>query len=65
MDRVLFHELQVGDNIWFKNPYSSYSHWGTVESINYNFEGKSYVNVKVGVETVLRAYENYTFIKED
>nr|DAI71544.1 MAG TPA: hypothetical protein [Caudoviricetes sp.] len=38
---------------------------GTVESLNYNFEGKSYVNVKVGVETVLRAYENYTFIKED
>lgn len=65
MDRVLFHELQVGDNIWFKSPYTSYSHWGTVENLNFNFEGKSYVNVKVGVETVLRAYENYTFIKED
>jgi len=65
MEGVSFHELQVGDNIWFKSPYVSFSHWGTVKSLNYNFEGKSYVNVKVGVETVLRAYENYTFIKED
>ena len=65
MDRILFHELQVGDNIGFKNPYASFSHWGTVESLNYNFEGESYVNVKVGIEAVLRAYENYTFIKED
>ncbi|BAW91117.1 hypothetical protein HMPREF0793_1854 [Staphylococcus caprae M23864:W1] len=65
MENTLFQDLKVGDSIWFKSPYTSYSHWGTVESLNFNFEGKSYVNVKVGVETVLRAYENYTFIRED
>ncbi|PNM98178.1 hypothetical protein AL529_004025 [Staphylococcus capitis] len=65
MQKILFNDLSVGDNIWFKSPYTSYSHWGTVESLNFNFEGKSYVNVKVGVETVLRAYEDYTFILED
>lgn len=65
MEEVAFNDLKKGDNVWFKNPYASFSHWGTVESLNYNFEGESYVNVKVGIETVLRAYENYTFIKED
>lgn len=65
MKEVAFNELKKDDNVWFKSPYTSYSHWGTVESLNFNFEGKSYVNVKVGVETVMRAYENYTFIKED
>lgn len=65
MENILFQDLKVGDSIWFKKPYTSYSHWGTVESLNFNFEGKSYVNVKVGVETVLRAYEDYEFVKED
>ena len=65
MENTLFQDLKVGDSIWFKSTYTSYSHWGTVESLNFNFEGKSYVNVKVGVETVLRAYEDYEFVKED
>ena len=30
-----------------------------------NYKVKSYVNVKVSVETALRAYENYEFVKED
>ncbi|MFW3611340.1 hypothetical protein ACN9U3_03065 [Staphylococcus caprae] len=65
MEKVSFHELKIGNNIWFKNPYASFSHWGTVEDFNYNFEGKPYVNVNVGKETTLRAYENYEFVKED
>jgi len=48
MDRVLFHELQVGDNIWFKNPYASFSHWGTVESLDFNFEGNIIRKCKSG-----------------
>ncbi|BBD92828.1 hypothetical protein JMUB590_1771 [Staphylococcus caprae] len=40
MENTLFQDLKVGDSIWFKSPYTSYSHWGTVESLNFNFEGK-------------------------
>lgn len=65
MEEVAFNDLKKGDNVWFKNPYNTFSHWGTVEDFHYNFDGNSYVTITVGKETVMKAYENFKFIAED
>ncbi|MDS4009679.1 hypothetical protein RJC26_12060 [Staphylococcus capitis] len=65
MEEVTFYELKKGDNVWFKSPYNTFSHWGTVKDFHYNFEGDPYVTIAVGKATVMKAYENFKFIAED
>lgn len=44
--------LEPGDDIWFKYPNAKTSFPATVIELNYNFEGKSYLKVRVGTEVV-------------
>ena len=52
MEGVSFHELQVGDNIWFKYPNATNSFPAVVEEFHYNFKGEPYLIVRVGSERV-------------
>lgn len=46
------HELNPGDDIWFKYPNATNSFPAIVEEMNYNFNGKPYLKVRVGSERV-------------
>lgn len=59
MEIVKLNELEVGKDIWFKNPYNTFSYWGEVKDLRYNFEGESYAIVQVGTK-MYRIDESYT-----
>ncbi|MCJ1787182.1 hypothetical protein MT438_07535 [Staphylococcus warneri] len=47
------HELNPGDDIWFKYPNANNSFPAVVEELHYNFKGKPYLKVRVGSELVV------------
>lgn len=51
--RMELHELNTGDDIWFKYPNATNSFPAVVEEMNYNFKGKPYLKVRVGSELVV------------
>ena len=51
--RMELHELNTGDDIWFKYPNATNSFPAVVEELHYNFKGKPYLKVRVGSELVV------------
>lgn len=51
--RMEVHELNPGDDIWFKYPNATNLFPAVVEELHYNFKGKSYLKVRVGSELVV------------
>lgn len=47
------HELNKGDDIWFKYPNARNSFPAIVEELHYNFKGETYLVVRVGSELVV------------
>ena len=55
------HELNKGDDIWFKYPKAKTS-FPVVEELNYNFNGEPYLMVRVGSELV-KIDDRYDIVK--
>lgn len=51
--RMELHELNTGDDIWFKYPNATNSFPAVVEELHYNFKGEPYLKVRVGSELVV------------
>lgn len=56
------HELNKGDDIWFKYPNATNSFPAVVEELNYNFDGEFYLIVRVGSELV-KIDDRYDIVK--
>ena len=56
------HELNPGDDIWFKYPKAKTSFPAVVEELNYNFNGEPYLMVRVGSELV-KIDDRYDIVK--
>lgn len=56
------HELNPGDDIWFKYPKAKTSFPAVVEELNYNFNGEPYLKVRVGSELV-KIDDRYDIVK--
>ena len=56
------HELNPGDDIWFKYPKAKTSFPAVVEELNYNFDGEPYLMVRVGSELV-KIDDRYDIVK--
>lgn len=56
------HELNKGDDIWFKYPKAKTSFPAVVEELNYNFNGEPYLMVRVGSELV-KIDDRYDIVK--